>query len=45
MITAILVISGLAAAFGLVLSAVSILFKVEGDPVVDQIDALLPQTQ
>ena len=31
--------------FGLGLGWASVRFKVEGDPVVDQIDALLPQTQ
>jgi electron transport complex protein RnfB len=31
--------------FGLVLGYSSIRFKVEGDPLVDKIDALLPQTQ
>ena len=40
-----LYITGLAMIFGLVLGCAAILFKVEGDPVVDQIDGLLPQTQ
>jgi electron transport complex protein RnfB len=44
-IYAILTITGLTVAFGLLLGYSSIKFKVEGDPVVDQIDALLPQTQ
>jgi electron transport complex protein RnfB len=35
----------IAGIFGLVLAYSAIRFKVEGDPVVDQIDALLPQTQ
>jgi len=35
----------LAAVFGLVLGYASIRFKVEADPIVDQIDAILPQTQ
>jgi len=45
MLTAILALSGLAAAFGLVLGYASVRFKVESDPVVEKIDALLPQTQ
>lgn len=35
----------LAAIFGLVLGIAAIRFKVEGDPLVEQIDAILPQTQ
>ena len=35
----------LAAVFGAVLGFASEKFKVEGDPIVEQIDALLPQTQ
>ncbi|WP_018875761.1 MULTISPECIES: electron transport complex subunit RsxB [unclassified Thioalkalivibrio] len=42
---AILAIGGLAAAFGLILGFAAQRFRVEADPVVDQIDALLPQTQ
>ncbi len=45
MIAAILAIAGLAAVFGLILGYASIRFRVESDPVVDRIDALLPQTQ
>ncbi|MEJ2141711.1 MAG: electron transport complex subunit RsxB [Gammaproteobacteria bacterium] len=45
MLEAILVITVLAVLFGLLLGFASVRFKVEGDPVVDQIDALLPQTQ
>jgi electron transport complex protein RnfB len=44
-IYAILAITGLAVAFGLLLGYSAVRFRVEGDPVVDQIDALLPQTQ
>ncbi|MBN1378256.1 MAG: electron transport complex subunit RsxB [Gammaproteobacteria bacterium] len=44
-VIAIAAITGLAAAFGLLLGYSAIRFKVEGDPVVDQIDAILPQTQ
>ena len=45
MLTAILTITALSAVLGLVLGFAAIRFRVEGDPVVDQIDALLPQTQ
>jgi electron transport complex protein RnfB len=45
MISAVLAICGLAAFFGLLLGYAAIRFKVESDPVVDRIDALLPQTQ
>lgn len=45
MLTAILTIALLAAAFGLLLGYSAIRFKVEGDPVADQVEALLPQTQ
>ena len=45
MLVAILAISLLAAAFGLLLGYASIRFRVEGDPVVEKVDALLPQTQ
>lgn len=42
---AILALCGLAAGFGLLLGYASVRFKVEGNPLVDQIDATLPQTQ
>ncbi|MGV6818442.1 MAG: electron transport complex subunit RsxB [Thiotrichales bacterium] len=45
MLTAIIVVSLIAAAFGLLLGFASIRFKVEGDPIADQIDSILPQTQ
>ncbi len=45
MISAILAISLLAAGFGALLGFASVRYRVEGDPVVDQIDGLLPQTQ
>lgn len=45
MLTAILALSLLALVFGLLLGFAAVRFKVEGDPLVDQIDALLPQTQ
>ncbi|MEO5344718.1 MAG: RnfABCDGE type electron transport complex subunit B, partial [Gammaproteobacteria bacterium SHHR-1] len=35
----------LALVFGLLLGYSAIRFRVEGDPIVDKIDALLPQTQ
>ena len=45
MILAIVTISLMAGLFGLILGYAAIRFKVEGNPIVDQIDALLPQTQ
>lgn len=45
MLTAILALAGLALAFGLVLGFAAVRFRVEGDPVVERIDAILPQTQ
>lgn len=42
---AVLALVGLAAAFGAVLGFASVRFKLEADPIVDQIDNLLPQTQ
>ena len=45
MFTAILAIMLLALIFGLILGFAAIYFKVEGDPIVEQIDRLLPQTQ
>jgi len=45
MLAAIIALSVLAVAFGLTLGYAAIRFKVEGDPLVDRIDALLPQTQ
>ena len=45
MLSAILALGGLAAAFGLILGFASVRFRVEGDPLVEQIDAILPQTQ
>lgn len=44
-IIAILTLAGLALLFGAILGAASVKFKVEGDPLVEQIDTLLPQTQ
>lgn len=45
MITAIITISLLSGLFGLLLGFAAIRFKVEGDPIADQIDSVLPQTQ
>ena len=45
MLTALLVMSGIALVLGAVLGFAAIKFKVEGNPLVDQIDAILPQTQ
>ncbi|SUB65794.1 electron transport complex subunit RsxB [Photobacterium damselae] len=42
---AVIAIAILAAIFGLILGFASIRFKVEADPIVEQIDAILPQTQ
>ncbi len=42
---AIAVMVGLALALGLVLGWASVRLRVEGDPLIDQIDAILPQTQ
>lgn len=44
-ITAIILLCVLGLVFGGILGFAAIKFKVEGDPIVDQIDALLPQTQ
>ena len=45
MIIAVAALTLLAGLFGLVLGYSSVRFRVEGDPVVDQIDGLLPQMQ
>jgi len=44
-VTAILTLGLLAIPFGFLLGYAAIRFRVEGDPIVDQVDALLPQTQ
>lgn len=44
-ITATLALGGLSLIFGLLLGYASRRFKVEGDPVVEQVDKILPQTQ
>ncbi len=45
MLSAIMALSLLALALGLLLGFAAVRFKVEGDPLVDKIDAMLPQTQ
>ncbi|NLS13922.1 electron transport complex subunit RsxB [Vibrio sp. SM6] len=44
-VIAIIGLAALAALFGAILGFASIRFKVDADPIVDQIDAILPQTQ
>ncbi|WP_156498256.1 RnfABCDGE type electron transport complex subunit B, partial [Oleiphilus sp. HI0079] len=44
-LTAIIVLLVLASVFGAILGFAAIRFRVEGNPIVDQIDNLLPQTQ
>src|SRR5690606_18056584 len=44
-VAALVALGGLALLFGAVLGYAAVKFKVEGDPIVEQIDALLPQTQ
>lgn len=43
--TAVLALLALAIIFGALLGFASVRFKVEGNPIVDQIDSILPQTQ
>jgi len=45
MFTVTITLAIIASIFGLILAYSAVRFKVEGDPVVDKIDALLPQTQ
>jgi electron transport complex protein RnfB len=45
MLGAILALTALAVAFGLLLGFASVRFKVESDPIVDKVDSILPQTQ
>lgn len=42
---ALIALGAMAAIFGAILGFAAVKFKVEGDPIVDQIDAILPQTQ
>lgn len=44
-LAALLALGSLALIFGGILGFAAVKFKVEGDPIVEQIDALLPQTQ
>jgi electron transport complex protein RnfB len=45
MLMAVLIVTALSVAFGLILGYAAVRFKVEEDPLVEKIDALLPQTQ
>jgi len=45
MLTAIVIFVGLALVFGLLLGYAAVRFKVEGNPMTEQIDKVLPQTQ
>ena len=45
MLSALLVMAGIAVVLGAMLGFASVRFKVKGDPLVDKIDAILPQTQ
>ncbi|HEC30197.1 MAG TPA: electron transport complex subunit RsxB [Gammaproteobacteria bacterium] len=45
MLTAIITMCIMAGVFGLILGYIAVRFYIEGDPVVDKIDSLLPQTQ
>jgi len=45
MLTAVLIFSALAIVFGVILGVAAQKFRVEGNPLADQIDELLPQTQ
>src|SRR5690554_843521 len=45
LITALIILGVLALIFGIILGFAAVRFHVESDPIVEQIDALLPQTQ
>jgi electron transport complex protein RnfB len=45
MLSAILVMAGIAIVLGAILGYAALRYKVEGDPLVEKIDAILPQTQ
>lgn len=45
LLIAVLTLSAMSAVFGLVLGYSAIRFRVQGDPIADKIDAILPQTQ
>jgi electron transport complex protein RnfB len=44
-LSAVLILVGLALFFGLILGYASVRFKVKGDPLADKVDSILPQTQ
>ena len=44
-LSAVVALVALALVFGAILGFAAVQFKVEGDPIVDQLDSLLPQTQ
>lgn len=44
-VAALIALGILAASFGAILGFAAVKFKIEGDPIVDQIDEILPQTQ
>jgi electron transport complex protein RnfB len=45
LLTSVIALATMAAAFGAILGFAAVRFRVEGNPLVDQVDALLPQTQ
>lgn len=45
LLLALLVLGGLALLFGAILGFAAVRYKIEGNPIVDQVDNLLPQTQ
>lgn len=45
LLIALAVLGGLALVFGAILGFASVKYKIEGDPIVEQLDSLLPQTQ
>ncbi|MBB6522078.1 electron transport complex subunit RsxB [Pseudoteredinibacter isoporae] len=45
LLLALLVLGGLAIVFGAILGFAAVRYKIEGNPIVDQVDNLLPQTQ
>lgn len=45
MVSAVIAMTALAVLFGLLLGFAAVRFRTEGDPVVERVDALLPQTQ
>ncbi|GAA6152011.1 electron transport complex subunit RsxB [Pseudoteredinibacter isoporae] len=45
LLLALLVLGGLALLFGAILGFAAVRYKIEGNPIIDQVDNLLPQTQ